>query len=82
MDCSRCGMPVDDKYSSCIYCGATIVHSNQNSDTNEKSERVRNTENALLREIRQVFPDEIVEDSQWNHSRWDKPAAFVCRKLG
>ena len=49
---------------------------------NERLEKAQKIEYALLREIRQAFPDEIIDLSQWNHSRWDKPTAFVCQELG
>lgn len=82
MKCPRCGKPIDGKNCSCIYCGATIIQRHQDSDMNERLEKAQKIEYALLREIRQAFPDEIIDFTQWNHSRWDKPTAFVCRELG
>ena len=82
MKCPRCGKPIDSTNCSCIYCGATIIQRQQDSDMNERLEKAQKIEYALLREIRQAFPDEIIDLSQWNHSRWDKPTAFVCRELG
>ena len=36
----------------------------------------------LLSEIKQVFPDKIIDMSGWDHDRWDDLAAYFCAKQG
>ena len=38
--------------------------------------------NPLLKELHAQYPDDLVDMSTWNHSRWDKVAGYLTQKLG
>ncbi len=36
----------------------------------------------LIKELRETYPDGIVDMARWNHERWDRPAGYLVQKLG
>ena len=48
----------------------------------EEPSDIKKLLDVFLADVDKKFPDGTIVWSEWNHEKWDKPAGFLCNKLG